>query len=73
MQLTDEAIKRAIDIIVDSKETHIDWINFIEQCPERANANAPRVSVAGGIEHHQQCINDYNHVINVLQATAEKQ
>ena len=56
-----EKIKKAIKIIKDSKETHVDWANFLSENPED-----DRSEYVGDEKFHRECIEEYNYVLDVL-------
>lgn len=57
----------AIATIEDSRQTHVTWVNYwnsvecqdCERCKQEA-------AIAGDREHHEQCIDGYNNVLEVL-------
>ena len=60
-----ESIVRAIEIIKESRKTHLEWIEFLEK-----NPSPPDRRIAGGIAHHRKVVADYNYVISVLRRLA---
>lgn len=60
----DVNIKRAIEIIEDSRDTHERWI----KCIQEGKKTPEQIKVAGDIIHHQKCINDYNFVLYILKS-----
>jgi hypothetical protein len=64
--ITDEEIEKAIKFIEDSRITHVDWINYIENYPDDSKQPAPRVETAGDIDHHEAVIKKYDYVISLL-------
>lgn len=64
--------ERAIEIIRHSKETHVEWINYIRNYPEEATKPAPEIETAGDVAHHQECIDNYDLVLRVLEGRAPR-
>lgn len=56
-----ELLARARKTMVESRATHVAWIDHLEQCP-----NCPDVNVAGDIEHHRETVKGYDDVLLVL-------
>ena len=64
--ITDEEIEKAIEIIEDSRITHVDWIDYIKNYPDDSKQLSPRVETAGDIDHHEAVIKKYDYVISLL-------
>ena len=60
------AAERAIAVIEHSRQTHVDWVEYLRDNPEAANEPRPQVDVAGNIAHHSEVIADYDLVLAVL-------
>jgi hypothetical protein len=61
----------AIAAIEESRETHTEWIEYIDRHPEEANRVAEtRVEIAGSREHHERCVEKYDLVLRVLREEA---
>ena len=57
-------IQKAIDIINESRETHVQWLKFQQNTPNWWQQ--PNINYVGDEEHHQKCINEYDFVIDIL-------
>lgn len=57
----DDMIPRAIAIIEDSRDTHVKWVESLECVPLRLEDGG-----VGDIDHHLQCIEGYDLVLDVL-------
>lgn len=58
------SIDEAIKIIESSKYSHITWIQWYQNHPEDIEKYK---DTCGDIQHHQECIDNYNKVINLLE------
>lgn len=64
--MTPEDIQRAIDVVENSRRTHVEWGAWLKENPDAALEPRPQVDVAGDIAHHDECIAGYDHVLKVL-------
>lgn len=59
-------IQRAISIVESSHQSHVSWLEWQLRNPDWKKHVLPESP--GEPEHHQKCIEDYNHVLKVLRS-----
>lgn len=62
-----EGRKRAIAIVEDSRRTHVEWVDYLDQW---GGDLRPMEEVAGDIDHHREAVANYDHVLEVLRSPA---
>jgi len=65
----EKQVAEAIDIITESRRTHIEWSKFFELCPEHQETVKDTVHDKAG---QDEIIEEYNKVLKVLEAVKEK-
>lgn len=63
---TRSAREQAIEAIKDARQAHVDWIEFIEEHPDKASKPQARIKTAGDAEHHRDWVEKYDVVLKVL-------
>ena len=58
-----ERIAKAIEIVSESRRSHETWIAWYKQQP---GEEAKHAGTCGDVAWHQQCIEGYDHVLDVL-------
>ncbi len=59
-----EELKRAIEIIEQSRLTHMNWLGYLEQHPEEQYL--PEHKWIGDANHHKDCVESYDLVLAEL-------
>jgi hypothetical protein len=54
-------VDQARAIVESSRQTHIEWIDHLEKCPD-----CPDARIAGDVAHHREAIEGYDFVLEVL-------
>jgi len=65
-------IETAIGYIEYARETHVDWAKWIKERPQEAERLRPAKEVGGDIEHHEEWVHQYDHVLKVLSAVKNR-
>ena len=64
------AVYRAIATVEDSRRTHAEWLAHWQQMEAEGHADCAfcieTAKVAGGREHQERCIEEYDNVLAVL-------
>ncbi len=69
--LTRDAVLEAIRTTEKNQRVHQDWIDWLRSRPEWAQELKPRIDVGGNVAHHEQCIAEYDVVLDVLRRVVE--
>lgn len=59
-------VDRAIETIEFSRQTHVEWRDWLNK-----NPNDPRTPAVGDSKHHQDCIVGYDNVLTILRSLKE--
>lgn len=59
-------VYRAIETIEFSRQTHVEWRDWLNK-----NPNDPRTPAVGDSKHHQDCIVGYDNVLTILRSLKE--
>ena len=62
-----EDIARAIATIEDSRQTHVEWIDYLAR---HGDDLRPHEEIAGDAGHHREAVEQYEQVLSVLRASA---
>jgi len=62
-----EDIARAIATIEDSRQTHVEWIDYLAK---HGDDLRPHEEIAGDAGHHRETVEQYEQVLSVLRASA---
>lgn len=62
-----EDIARAIATIEDSRQTHVEWIDYLAR---HGDDLRPHEEIAGDAGHHRETVEQYEQVLSVLRASA---
>lgn len=63
-QITSENLRRAEEIVADSKDTHEQWLAWQRSNPNWSSDGSPED--AGDPAHHERCIEEYDFVLGFL-------
>lgn len=63
--MTNEEIQKAIEIVAESRRSHLSWIKWYLQNPQEIEKHS---ETCGDVIWHQDCIVNYDYVIEVLKS-----
>lgn len=58
-----KSLKRLKEIIQESLDSHLSWIDYFKRHPEKENSFK---NSAGDTKHHQYCIDKYEEALKLL-------
>lgn len=68
--ITTDNIRRAEEVILDSKASHEAWIDFQRDNPTWEDQTPP--SSVGDTKHHAKCVEEYQYVLGLLAEVRER-
>lgn len=61
-------VEAAYHFTEESRQTHREWINY----DRKGWLSRTQKSIGGGRRHHEKCVREYSHVIDVLKFFMEQ-